>query len=126
MNQKIVLTRRSLIAVILIFSASCFVSCEKYVYDPPKIDTTIPVLFQTEIVPIFSSNCISCHKGTQDPDLRSDNAYDALKDGGYLNTENPESSSLYSKIVSAGHAARTSDIEKQKILAWITQGALNN
>lgn len=126
MNQKIVKTRQILVAVSLIFSAAFFVSCEKNVYDPPKLDTTVPVSFKDEIQPIFTSNCTTCHKGSFSPDLTSGKAYESLTKGGYVNTANPESSKIYVKITSSSHTARTSDLQKQKILAWITQGALNN
>lgn len=126
MNQKIVQIRQILVAAILMFSATVFVSCEKYSWDPPKIDDTIPVSFQNEIAPIFSSNCISCHSGALNPDLRPANAYDALTNGGYINVANPESSKIYSHLLTSPHNTRCSDLEKQKILAWIKQGALND
>jgi hypothetical protein len=37
-----------------------------------------------------------------------------------------ESSKLYLKITSSSHSAFTLDAEKQLILIWIQQGALNN
>jgi len=125
MNQKIVLTKQALVAVFLLFSATCFVSCEGYVWDPPKIDTSIPVLFQTEILPIFS-NCTSCHGGGIDPDLRSANAYNSLSNGGYINVASPESSKIYAHLLTSPHNTRCSDLDRQKILAWIKQGALDN
>jgi len=127
MNQKIVITRQILVAVILMFSAAAFVSCEKYAWDPPKIDDTIPVSFQNEIITIFTSNnCIGCHGGGLSPDLRPANAYDALTNGGFINVASPESSLLYSHLLTSPHNTRCSDLERQKILAWIKQGALND
>jgi hypothetical protein len=126
MNQKIVIIRHVLVVAILIFSTGAFVACEKYVYDKPKIDQTIPVSFQTEVVPIFTSNCISCHGGTRNPDLRANKAYESLTTGGYISTSNPESSVIYQKIVSGHNSNGVSDTDKQKLLAWITQGAENN
>jgi hypothetical protein len=125
MNQKIVFIKLTLVATILL-SATCFISCEKYTYDPPKLDPNVLISFQNDIAPIFTGNCTGCHGGAIDPDLREGKAFNSLTNGGYLNTTTPESSRLYQQVVSAGHSARTSDIQKQKILAWIKQGALNN
>ncbi len=127
MNQKIVPIRQILVAVILVFSVTVFVSCEKYAWEPIKIDDTIPVSFQNEIIPIFTSNnCVSCHGGGISPDLRPANAFDALTDGGYINVTDPESSIFYSILLTSPHNTRCSDLERQKILAWIKQGAIND
>ncbi len=127
MNQKIVITRQILVAVILMFSAAAFVSCDKYVWDPPKIDDTIPVSFQNEILPIFTgNNCVGCHGGSLDPDLRPANAYDALINGGYVIPNHPETSDLYNHLLTSPHNTRCTDVERQKISAWIKQGAIND
>jgi len=127
MNQKIVLKKQVLVVFVLLLSASAFISCEKYVYDPPKVDLTTPVSFQNDILPIFSSNnCTSCHGGGLDPDLRASNAYNSLINGGYVNTTNPASSVLYTTLKSSPHNTRCSVQDQNKILAWITQGALND
>ncbi|MHC1705348.1 MAG: hypothetical protein AB9846_15685 [Tenuifilaceae bacterium] len=126
MNQKKIIVKQTLVAAFLLFTVASFISCEEYVWDPPKIDLTVPISFQNEIVPIFNGNCKSCHGGAVAPDLRADKAYDALINGNYVNTADPENSSLYTKLFSASHAPKTSDIQKQQILGWITQGALNN
>jgi hypothetical protein len=97
-----------------------------YFYGNEVSFKTRMISFQSQIQPIFSSNCIGCHNGSISPDLRAGTAFESLANGGYLNTSNPTSSPLYSKIISSGHFSRTSEIEKQTILLWITQGALNN
>jgi len=125
MNQKIVFTKQTLIAVLLL-SAACLVSCEKNVWDPVVIDNTIPVSFQTEIVPIFTSNCIGCHGGPINPDLRAINAWESLTVGGYVNTDLPESSIVYTQIMEGHNSAGVTAEQKQQLLIWITQGALNN
>lgn len=125
MNQKIVFTKHTLYAVLLL-SAACFVACEKNVIDPVKIDTTVPVSFQTEVLPIFTSNCITCHGGARNPNLTAANAWTSLTTGGYVNTTTPESSVIYVKIASGHNSSGVSETQKQKLLAWITQGALNN
>ena len=114
-------------AIILLIISVGFVSCEKYVYDPPTVDPEVDVLFATEIVPLFTANCLGCHGCAISPDLRAANAYESLTDGGYVNTTTPETSRIYTKITS-NHATSTniSELDRLKLLTWITQGAKNN
>jgi hypothetical protein len=102
-----------------------FSSCEKYSFAPETVDPEVPVLFQTQIQPIFTNNCIVCHKGSRNPDLRDGNSYASLTSEGYVNLP-AEESKLYKKVVSGSHTSFTLDAEKQLILVWIGQGALNN
>jgi len=125
MSQKINLTKHIIAAGLLLFSAAAFVSCEKYVYEKPKIDLTIPVSFQDEILPLFSQ-CTGCHSGSRDFDARIEKAYTSIIEKNLVNTSAPESSKFITTINSTGHPQLLSDTEKQKILAWISQGALNN
>ena len=125
MDQKVKKIRQSLIVVIILVAAAGFISCEKYTYLPSAVDSTTTWHFQTDIQPIFTSNCVSCHGGTRSPDLRDGKSYSALTKGGYVNS--PASSSrLYSQMISSSHLSRSTDTEKLKVLYWITQGALNN
>jgi hypothetical protein len=84
------------------------------------------VSFEDEILPIFSSNCTSCHSGSLNPDLRPAYAYNSLVNGGYLNLSVPASSTLYSKLNTSPHNTHVTVEEKENILTWISQGALNN
>ena len=87
--------------------------------------TTLSVTYSANIQPIFDANCVMCHSGGQVPDLRPDWSYDELIDGGYVNTDDPESSVLYTKL-SDNHNARATEEEEMLILGWINEGALNN
>jgi hypothetical protein len=100
-------------------------SCEKVAYQVETVDPNVPVLFQTQIQPIFTANCITCHKGSRNPDLRNGNSYASLTGGGFVNLP-AASSRLYSQVTSGSHTSFTLDAEKQLILNWIDQGALNN
>jgi len=85
-----------------------------------------PISFSEEIEPIFQDNCITCHTNTN-PNLTSGNAYNNLINGGYINTDNTESSSLYTKITSGHPTAGTlNQTEIRLILTWIQEGAQNN
>lgn len=122
MNRKTV--KQTLVASFLLLSVVGFISCEKYVWDPPKIDNTKKIDFQTDVAPIFSS-CIVCHGAAQvaNLDLRPENAFASIQAKGLVNTANPEASGLYQKIVGGHNSSGVSDIQKQTLLLWITQGA---
>jgi mono/diheme cytochrome c family protein len=124
MNQKINRIRQLLIALVLIAAIAGFSSCEKYTYTPPAVDPNAAWSLKTDIQPIFTANCISCHGGTVAPDLRDGKSFTALSKG-FVGAP-AESSKLYEKITSAGHEARSTAADKLKVLYWITQGAKNN
>jgi hypothetical protein len=97
--------------------------------DKPLNGSSEPVFFQADIIPILSGNCTGCHgTGGQSPVLEASVAYDNLTGGGYINTAAPSSSPLYVKLTESGssHINKCSDGDKDKILGWISQGALNN
>jgi hypothetical protein len=125
MNQKLNRIRQILVALVLIAAVEGFSSCEKYSYTPPAVDPAATWHFQTDIQPIFTANCITCHGGLQSPNLSDGKSYLALTKGGYVNVP-AESSKLYSQMTSSSHTARSTDADKLKVLYWITQGALNN
>jgi hypothetical protein len=62
--------------------------------------------------------------GGLSPNLTASDSYNNLINGGYVK-DTPETSELYTKLA-AGHSTSLSDIELQKIYAWIIQGAENN
>jgi hypothetical protein len=125
MNQKLNRIRQILVGLVLVAAVLGFSRCEKYQYTPPVIDEADTLSFQTDIQPIFTSNCIACHGGTVTPDLREGRSYQSLTNGGYV-TQPGETSVLYTTMTSSSHESRSSDADKQKVLIWINQGALNN
>jgi hypothetical protein len=125
MNQRLKMLRQLLVAILVIAAIGGLMSCEKYTYTPEVVNPTDSVHFQAEIQPIFTANCISCHGAIKAPDLRDGHSYKALTEGGYVNLPG-ETSKLYVKMTGAEHKPRTTDVEKQKVLIWINQGAHNN
>ncbi len=113
-----------MVSVILILA-----SCEKVVYNVGIVDDggngVDTVHFQTQVQPIFTANCITCHHGSRNPDLRDGYSYASLTSGGFVNRP-AESSRLYVQLTSSSHTALTVPAEKQTIYNWIQQGALNN
>ena len=90
----------------------------------PPIDTTTPISFASQIVPIFASKCITCHNA-QAPVMTADVAYAQLVPN-FVNTGSPSSSKVYINASSGNHYAKVSGTQAALILAWITQGAKNN
>ena len=125
MNQRLKMLRQLLVAIIVIAAIGGLSSCEKYTYMPEVVNPTDSVHFQTEIQPIFTANCISCHGAIKAPDLRNGHSYNALTQGGYVNLPG-NTSKLYTKMTGAEHTPRSTDVDKQKVLIWINQGAHNN
>ena len=125
MNQKLNRIRHILSLFILAALMGGISSCEKYSYEPPAVDPTATWHLGTDIQPIFSTNCVACHGGTQSPDLRDGKSYLTLTKGSFVTSPAAESR-LYKKMLSSSHSPRSSATEKLKVLYWITQGALNN
>jgi hypothetical protein len=123
----------SIIVVVIYFS-----SCEKYTFrveslppvdttgnDTTGTDTTNYVHFAADVQPIFTANCIGCHKGTRNPDLREGKSYASLTSGGYVNQPAADSK-LYKQLTSSSHSSMTTQAQKNTIYLWISQGAKNN
>jgi hypothetical protein len=126
MNQRLNILRQLLAAIIVIAVIGGLSSCEKYSWTPEKIDPVIPVLFQTEIQPIFNAKCVSCHTSIRNPDLRDGKSYESLTSGEFVNLPG-ESSILYLHMTTnPQHIPRSSDQQKGLVLNWINQGALDN
>lgn len=114
------------VKTILFFVMVGFVcSCEKVTVEPPELDTSVPILFEQDIIPIFESKCVACHNGSRNPDLRAENAHESLTTDGYVNIDEPELSTLY-EVLYGTHDTRATELEKSTILAWIEQGANND
>lgn len=125
MKMKLTLVRAVAGSLLMLAGPLLFSSCEKYTYQIGTVDPEEPVSFQTQIQPIFTNNCITCHKGNRNPDLRAGNSYNSLTTGNYV-TLPAENSRLYRMVTSGSHSSFTLDSEKQLILLWIGQGAPNN
>lgn len=114
--------------IILLVSMIVIFACEyeKITYVAP--DPTIPVSYATDIQPIWDKGCVGCHGvGQTPPDLTADNSYNALINEGYVDTAQPEQSTIYTCMITGGSmAAYTNASDAGKVLVWIQQGAQNN
>ena len=127
------ISKNLVLLISIIVGVIYFSSCEKYTFRVEKLppddttttDSTKFVSFSKSVQPIFDANCIGCHKGSRNPDLRAENSYNSLTNGGYVNPPAAESK-LYKQITSASHSSLTKPPEKDTIYLWIAQGAKNN
>lgn len=127
MSLKINLTKHIVAVSLLLITAMVFISCEKYTYDPPKIDLTTPVSFKNEIAPIFINKCYSCHKSSSGLNFAdAEKTWTSINKPQYLTPNDPESSSIYTKLTAGSHETKCTIEERNKIYAWIYQGAEND
>lgn len=120
-----------LLSSLVFLLAGCYK--DKTVYFDTGEEITRTVSFATDIVPIFNKSCNTsgCHStGGKTPDLSIVNAYTSLSNGGFVNTGDPQSSSIYLWMTGKkGTPMPVSGINKDYnalVLAWIKQGAQNN
>jgi hypothetical protein len=100
-------------------------SCVYDTYVPEKINPNTPVNYATDIQPIFTKKCITCHGGATAPDLREGNSYASLTAGNYINTAAPNQSVLYIEMApNGGMSSYTNASDAQLVLLWIQQGAI--
>jgi hypothetical protein len=111
-----------------------FSSCYKDIISPGQDPSAPPQLvsFSGDLKPLFLTNCATsgCHDAVpgHKPSLTPENAYNAIVNGGYINTIIPMNSIIYGEVKSGAMpptgALKVSDV--QKILDWIRNGAPNN
>ena len=105
-------------------------SCKYDTLDFEYSDLPEEVSFSEHMLPYFGTSCArsGCHAaGAVPPDLSEENAYDALISGGYVSTDDPASSIIYTKIADGGTMYQfATDYDRELTLKWIEQGALDN
>ncbi len=127
---------KKLFQIVLVSSLSllCFSCYYDELIDRPIDIPEIPDLpenisFSTDVQPIFTTNCITCHTSSLNPDLRAGYAYNSLVPD-YVTAGDPENSKLFQSLPGIGHPLNVgfelSDEDVAIIYAWIDQGAENN
>ena len=130
MNLNIIKTEKRarwvlpLFTIILMWISSCAN------YEKPGEKPIVDVSFSEDLIPFFETSCAyaGCHNsGGIPPDLTEESAYASLTNGGYIDTDNPEQSLLYTKIAEGGSMESFSTPrDTQMVLQWIIEGAENN
>jgi len=136
-KYTIMLCNRTILGIILIGTVisllvtGCYKDKTVIFESGPEITRT--VTFSNDIIPLFTKNCAlsGCHvTGGHVPDLSTANAYNSLKIGNYVNTNDPANSVIYlwltgKKSTQMPPGGLNKDINAL-VLAWIKQGANNN
>lgn len=115
--------------VFIVLAGFVLSSCEYEWIQPEKTPVPTEVSFSNDLIPIFDNGCNTgvCHgAGATAPDLTPANAYNALMDGGFVNTDTPEASSLYTTMATGTMKNYTTPGDEDIVLGWIQQGAKNN
>lgn len=109
---------------------------ERCVYDfiapeeSDEVDPGVQISFATQILPVFTANCVLCHKaGGTSPDLSAGNAYASINSSKFINISTPSQSLLYRRVTPSGGFSghpTFSTTQAALLLAWIQQGAKNN
>ncbi|MFT3701867.1 MAG: hypothetical protein QM802_05845 [Agriterribacter sp.] len=122
------MVRRFFYAAVCVLSIGYIASCSKASEDmlaPQQCDTT-GMTYSSDILPIITNNCYSCHgSGNITDDINLD-GYSNLKtyvDNGYLIGAITHASG-YTPM--PYNSEKLSDCEINKIKAWINSGAPNN
>jgi hypothetical protein len=111
----------TVLLVSLVFTSGCYYD---QVVPPPEPEVPDEVSYSAHIQPFFDAKCISCH-GPNNPSLEAPDSYDNIINGGYVNTTDPPSSTLYT-VLDGFMGANVTSSEKEMVLKWITDGAQNN
>ncbi len=117
------------VTVLVLISALFIQSCEYEWIVPDDPEMPEVVSYSNHIQPIFDRSCnmSGCHdNGGPSPNLVADKSYNALMSGGFVNVDDPESSSLYTSVRFGSMKAYAQPGDDAYILKWIEQGALDN
>ncbi len=119
--------------MVLFITPGCYKVATVTVDNSPAITKTVSL--KSDLVPVFSKSCVlsGCHTtGGQAPDLSSDNVFNSLTSGNFINKTTPPGSRLYLWLTGKeaiampiGAPNNPSNINAL-VLAWISQGAKNN
>ena len=90
--------------------------------------STSVVSYSNDLQQIFTANCITCHNGSQLPNLTAGLSYiSLLNTANLIDTINPSNSRLYQNINFGGSMASYAPIGfADEVLSWIQEGAKNN
>jgi hypothetical protein len=87
------------------------------------------VSYSQELAPMFEASCAlaGCHvSGAHKPYLKSAESYNQITGGGFVNTNFPKLSILYTAVYGEMAQYLPSASKKQKVYDWIRNGAPNN
>ena len=118
---------------LIVLAGALLASCYKDIITPdlPEDPNAPPqqVSFKNALAPIFNANCtdVGCHvSGGHHPYMTSNESYQEIVNGGFVNTAFPKQSILYQQIYGDMGVHIPSLSDRQKVYDWIRNGAPNN
>jgi len=99
---------------------------------PPPVIVGDTISFSKDVQPVFTSQCVTCHKtGGKAPDLSTGRSYSALINGNYVVVNSPTTSTLYLVCKPGGSGGKDmssyiSSNQLDLISRWINAGAKND
>lgn len=119
-----------LCGIVLLFSMGCESTYirmpDEGIFPKDTTQTIDSVFFSQDIKPLLLNNCASCHFAGTSLDLESDDMYNSIMNGNFINLSDPESSRFFTEP-DPGHAdLYLTPVQHSLIVEWIEQGALNN
>jgi hypothetical protein len=111
-----------------LFLTSCY-------YDTfPEENVPDEVSYSKNIQPLWNSSCVTCHSGNLAPDLRAQNSYNSLMNGGFVKAGNADESTLFLSLYEGTGVSLMPpkpngpwpDSNRKLVETWINQGAKNN
>ncbi|HEX5651557.1 MAG TPA: hypothetical protein VFX58_00695 [Chitinophagaceae bacterium] len=118
---------------VLILVGAGLAGCYKDVLYPEVVadpdGPPMAVSFKTELAPMLNTKCAlaGCHvTGAHKPYLKTDESYQQIVNGGFVNTAIPKESILYKMINGEMREYIPSAADRQKVYDWIRNGAPNN
>ena len=120
--------RNVLMLIVFLSLISGLWSCQWHIIEPADLGVIENVSFANDLETTFDTKCGSCHSsGTKN--FTTGNVYESLINGGFVNTTDPESSIIYTKMKDDKHPSEGgtfSDSELLYLLTWIQEGANDN
>jgi hypothetical protein len=118
---------------VMLIAALGITGCYKdVIYPDVTVDPDGPpqaVSFRNDIAPVLNSKCAlsGCHvSGAHKPYLATNESYQQIVNGGFVNVLVPKESILYKMINGEMREYIPSSTDRQKIYDWIRNGAPNN
>lgn len=120
MHLKKIFTSIIVVCLIIVIQ-----SCDSYTiqYPEPEYES-----YSETVQAIFNKKCTLCHSGAQSPNLSEGQSHLALTNNGYVNVDDPGSSSIIQKLENESNhgGSGITPLDIAKILTWITAGAPND
>jgi hypothetical protein len=131
MKKILKLVSKAAVITLMLSLSSCYYD-EIVEEIPPEIPEDVVVSFETDIQPIFTASCASCHPTIAPPDLTVGNSYNSIINDGYIVKGDPDASILYQTLITTNAQELMPpnnplpNSEINKIKTWIERGALDN